>query len=240
MGLPLTVHGVGIAHIGIEKGAENGFRSVGHLPGGGQQPLFGGGEGVLSSAALVVQVAAVPLQSRGGLVEALQGLLGNGHDLGGGEAERGTDGGEHAHELANHGLIGGVAGVLVRLAHGVVGQQLALAVHLLYQVQKCAEGLAALAQLSGKGGGLRLSGRQGGQCLLPAFIRGVQVLQRPGILLGDLVAGTNGFGIRHSETSIYFYGAIIPHNAQISNGLENYSLHCIFIHIMVYCSRVIV
>ena len=198
MGLSLAVYGVGIAHIGIEKGAENGFRSVGHLPGGGQQPLFGGGEGVCLSAALVVQIAAVPLQPRGGLVEALQGFLGNGHDLGGGEAERGADGGEHAHELANHGLIGGVAGVLVRLAHGVVGQQLALAVHVLYQVQECAEGLAALAQLSGKGGGFSLSGRQGGQGLLPAFIRGVQVLQRPGILLGDLVAGTNGFGIRHS------------------------------------------
>lgn len=172
MGLSLAVHGVGIAHIGVEKGAENGFRERWPSPRRPQQPLFGGGEGVLSSAALVVQVAAVPLQPRGGLVEALQGLLGNGHDLGGGEAERGTDGGEHAHELANHGLIGGVAGVLVRLAHGVVGQQLALAVHVLYQVQECAEGLAAFAQLSGKGGGFSLSGRQGGQGLLPALIRG--------------------------------------------------------------------
>ena len=198
MGLSLAVHGIGIAHICVDEAAENGVRGVGHLPGGGQQPLFCGGEGVCLSAALVVQVAAVALQLRSSLVEALQSLLGNGHNLRGRKAERGADGGEHAHELANHGLIGGVAGVLVRFAHGIVCQQLGLAVHVLYQVQECAEGLAALTQLSGKGCGLILSRSQGRKRLLPAFVRGVQVLQRPGILLRNLITGTNGFGIRHS------------------------------------------
>ena len=198
VGLSLTVHGIGIVHIRIDKGAVDRIRGVGHFPGRCQQTLLRGGQGMGLSAALIVQIPAVTLQVGASLVEALQSLLRDRHDLRSIEAERGTDAGQGAHELADHGLIGGVAGILIRLAGGVIRQQLHLAAHILYQMQKCAEGLAALAQLAGVSGNLVLSCHQCGKGLLPGLVGHIQVLQCPGIFLRDFLTGSNGFEIRHT------------------------------------------
>ena len=221
VGLVLGLQGVGELQIRIGQGTVNAVRGVGHFPGGGQQPLLSGRKGMGLSAAQVRQVSAVALQLGASGVEAFQNLLGDVHDLRSRKTEGRTDVGGRADELAAHGLIGGVAGIFIGLAHGVVPQQLQLAVQLLQKGEELKQGLSAFGKGSRKGGDLRQSGQHGGEPGFPSFIGSIQVLQGPLVLLGDLLTGTNGFGIRHRMylQTIFLYYSTDCTNFQRVSGL---------------------
>ena len=115
-----TVHRVGEGEVRVGEFGEDIVRRLGHIPGGGQQPLLCVGERMGPAALDVIKIPAEKLQLRLFSIEALQCLVGNGEDLrglkGGGPAEGHIQG----HSLADHGLVGVHPGVLVALALGIV------------------------------------------------------------------------------------------------------------------------
>ena len=118
----LAVHSVGEGHVGIVEHAEDGVRRAGHFTGGGEQLFLGGAEKVCTAAANVVQMPAVMLQLRLFGVEFFHGFIVDGHDLGRRKAGSGVQLDDGTHQVADHRLILGNAGILVLTAHRRISQ----------------------------------------------------------------------------------------------------------------------
>ena len=206
MGFPLGIHRIGEGHIRIGKGTENRIRGLGHLSGSSQQLFLGGRQGMGLPAAQVSQVPAVALQLRAIPVKALQRFIGNRHNLRRVEAARSAQGHGGADELTGHGLVHRIAGVLVPPAHTVIAQPVGPDVGHLRLIQIVIQTFPAFPQPSGKGAEFFPLPFQGGEIFLPGFVRGVQVLNGPLVLRGDLAALGNFLGL--------FHHIILPGNAR--------------------------
>ena len=152
-------------------------------------------------ATQVGQIPAVALQIGTISIETVKNILLDGHDLRGFKATGRAHSGHHGHELAMHGLICGVAGINIRLAHGIIGKGGHLFVHLLHQSQIGKQFLASIAKLAGIGGKGNFVSFNGGQFLFPGLVIGENIFHSPGILHGDLMALADLFHFGHDYTS---------------------------------------
>ena len=132
-------------------------------------------------AAQVGEIPAETLQRGTSSIESIQGFIGDFHNFRSLKADGSSQRHIHAHKLANHGLVAGFCGILVALAHAVVGKQFALAAHFFHQKQIGIESLGRLNQLTGIGRKRFNVLVQSCQGFFPGCIAGIKVFQRPGI-----------------------------------------------------------
>ena len=185
----VLVHGVGEGQVGVVEVLVDVAGGLAHLPGGGQQRLLLGGEGVLLLPADAGEGQAVVLQAGLLLVEALHGLVADVQDFRGGEGRGLVRLDEQVHHLAAHLLGLGIPGVLVPQVHGVAGKGLAHAGKLILQLEEFQQPLGALAQ-GALAGPQAVDGRLDfGDVRLPGLIAGVQIGGSPSVLGVQLTAG---------------------------------------------------
>ena len=142
--LPLAVGHGGELHVRVVIGVVDIAGAAAHLAGGSQQVLLGGGEDVVLLQPGLVQIPAVLFQLGHFLVKAVQGLVGDGHQLGAGEGRGAVQLHDEAEAPALHGLVGGVGGVLVVSDKGVDEELLRLLVYGLEPGQVGVQRLCAL------------------------------------------------------------------------------------------------
>ena len=151
------------------------------------------------AAADLVQAAAIGLQLRLLCVEPVQGLLGNGHDLGGGKGGGAGDGHIHVHGLAPDVLIKAVAGVLVALAAGITHEHAQPQLDLVLQPEPGQQIPGAAGQGALKGGDFGGERLHGLVFRHPGLVADEHVLQVPGHLLRNFTALGNSL-IGHKIT----------------------------------------
>ena len=189
MAAALLVRHGGELHVRVVIGVENIAGAAAHLAGGSQQVFLRRRKGVILVQPGLVQIAAEFLQLRLGGVKAVQGFLGNGHQL---RALKGTGAAEldnKAEAAALHGLVGGVGGILIVFNKCVDKQLLHLAVDLLHTAEVAVQGVGRLPQLALIGGDLlrqRLGSLQGRAPRLVVSIEIRCVPAEPGIHLAAL------------------------------------------------------
>ena len=197
----LRVHGIRERNIRIRECAVNCVRCLSHLPGGSQQLFLGSGEGVGLSSAEVVQISAIPFQLRAFGIEPIQGFLCDFHDFRGFEAGRRMERYNRPHKLALHGLIDRVAGVLVCLAHAVIGKKPHLGIHPFHIGKVVKQYAAAFCQPTRVAGKRRPVILQRSKLRLPGLIRGIHILRGPPILHRDFLPHRDFSAFFHIKTS---------------------------------------
>ena len=184
----VCIHGVVKAQVRVAQGRADGVRAVRHLPGGGQQLFLLVGEDVGFPAADAVEAAAPGLQRRALPVEAVQGLVVDGHDLGRGEGR----GSRHGHDAgvgaAAHILVPAVRQVLVALAVGIAGELCQAHGQLVVQLEKVQQAPGPLGQGTGEGGDC--FGHRHQRLILgaPGLVAFKDIAQVPGVRFGDFAA----------------------------------------------------
>ena len=205
--LALRVHGLGEAEVGVGEDAADVVRRLGHLPGGGKQPLLGGREDVGGAAADLVEAAPIGLELRLRDIEEVEPVLLERHDLGRGEG-RGRGGRDHqAHGPAAEVLVFRLAGVLIALAAGIAVEPAEAQLDLVAETQPAKQGLGVVAEVTAEGGELL---RQGLERLVlgePGLVALKEILQVPRELLGRL--GPTGIIDCHSYLPMSWYSALI-------------------------------
>ena len=184
----ILVHSGLKLQVGVGEHRENVLRGLGHFACGGQQLFFRGRKNVRTAAAALIEITAVQLQLWLLAVELLHLFIGNGQELGCLKAGLGLGLDIRLHKLADHALIIGIAFVLISAAHGVVAKALGTDgehIHQLPVRQQLLRGLRDPTCKACKLVDLRLKLFQ---ILLPKLVRGVQILQRPLVLNGDLAS----------------------------------------------------
>ena len=105
---------------------------------------------MLLTAAQICQISAVTLKSRILCVETIQLFIADRHNFGRIKTAGCPQGNIHSHELAGHGLIGRLTGILIALTHTVIGQQFALTTHLLHSLQVGKKLFCRIGKVPGK------------------------------------------------------------------------------------------
>ena len=204
----VLVYRVGEGQIGVGKLGVDVSRSLHHLAGHCQQLLLLCAQDVRGVAADVEDVTAEALQSGFLGVEAIHCLIVNRHDLRRLKRSRGGIGHICGHCHSVHLLILGNAGILIVAARGIVqqiAQQNDALFHLLCIGQKR---FRILAQRPGKSGKLGRQRLQLFQILRPGLVVGIQIFNRPAILLFDFLALQNFLRFSHVVTSFLAHSMV--------------------------------
>ena len=206
--LALAVHRVREREIGVVEHGEDVVRRLGKLAGGGEQRFALRGKRVGLLAALARDDQAVMLE-RGLLAEeGVDRFIRDGEQLRRLEGE----GLAHVHQeilrLGAHGLVIGVAGVLVRAAERIVDEFVAGRVDGVDRAQEAEQAGGAFAKASFVGSGVRHKAAHRLQLFIPRLVGGVHIGDGPSELRIDLAAGRNGFC--HDTSLLFIIKIAVP------------------------------
>ena len=199
--LSLPIYCIREGDIRIGKGTENILRRAGHFSGGSQQLLLRRGQDMVLHPPGISQIPAVAFQPGLSGIKRIQLRILDGHNLRRLEAAGSIQGHHCGHEPSGHGLIGGIAGILVSSAHAVIGQCIQLPVHLLRPVQIVIQSLSIGAQFTCKRRKKLIVFLQCGKLRFPQFITGKEVLDGPLVRFGDLTS---------QRDSVFFHSCYLP------------------------------
>ena len=179
IGLPFPVHSIFKGQISVAEHGKCRIGRLGHLAGTGQQLFFCRRKNMGPTAAEVLKIPAVQLQSRFVTIELFQHCILNGQHFR--RLKAGRRGGLHpdGENAVRHGLIGRHTGILIGAALGILRQIAEHPVHTVLQLQIVAERPGRLPQLSGVLRYLCQFFAQLFQSLLPLLVAGKQILNGP-------------------------------------------------------------
>ena len=193
MGLAVLIQRIGKGNICIGKHTVNIVRCLCHFTGSGQKLFLLSRKHMVLSAAQISQIAAVTLQSRIFIIEAIQSFIGNCHDLRSFKAGSSTKRHNNTHKLSGHCLIGRISGILIRLSHTVVSKQFQFCIYLLTFFHISIQVFCAGAKFSGKGSQVGFLFGDGFQFLFPSVIGNIHIFCCPSILYRNFISFSDPF-----------------------------------------------
>ena len=170
------------------------------LPGHGQDLFALGRKDMRSFAAQLVQAPSIFFERRLLRIEAVQRLLGDGHDLGPRKGAGAGQADQRTHRLAAHRLEMAVCSVDVTAQTRVAVDPARQKLDLILQAEPFQKSGSAFTELAGKGSDLLFVGADLFKAFLPGGFIGKNMADVPGEFFRDFVSFGNG----HVETSFKY------------------------------------